>query len=354
MEQLIQDIYEIIGDYRSDEDNPHVQITTNRILRWIMQFDETDRIFLLTELKNIFNKYYLSKLDVKECLKESIEFITQYYEYPNINEFLLETVFLDLQPQNKSQPVLLQLMRQVLQEEFQFNFNECGRKLKKNFIYLDDVLCTGNTLFQDIKVWVQEKINGEQTYLTELQSNNIRLVFSYFIIHSKNCRKKFAQFRYQIAQDFNNCYILIRKFEIENSVGSKLQIILPTNENQPEIVCNYQQEIEENVKNYCLKRNIPLSNDEYFRPNNIPQTEEFFTNSINRKRFEDIIFHKGIQILNASGTTIPNLRALGYSLPSLRDFGFGTLCFTWRNVPNNTPIVFWYSGGGFFPLFVKH
>jgi hypothetical protein len=45
------------------------------------------------------------------------------------------------------------------------------------------------------------------------------------------------------------------------------------------------------------------------------------------------------------------MRALGYSLPSLKDFGFGALCFTWRNVPNNAPLVFWYSGGGFTPLF---
>lgn len=27
------------------------------------------------------------------------------------------------------------------------------------------------------------------------------------------------------------------------------------------------------------------------------------------------------------------------------------LCFTWRNVPNNTPLVFWNPGGGFHPLF---
>ena len=36
---------------------------------------------------------------------------------------------------------------------------------------------------------------------------------------------------------------------------------------------------------------------------------------------------------------------------SLKNFGFGALCFTWRNIPNNTPLVLWYSYGGFTPLF---
>ena len=66
---------------------------------------------------------------------------------------------------------------------------------------------------------------------------------------------------------------------------------------------------------------------------------------------ENAFLLKGIQILDNANSQIPNIRALGYSLPSSKNFGFGALCFTWRNVPNNAPLVFWYSGGGFTPLF---
>ena len=91
--------------------------------------------------------------------------------------------------------------------------------------------------------------------------------------------------------------------------------------------------------------------DEFYRPANTPDNEEFFTSPENRKVIENVFLHKGIQILDNANSQIPNIRTLGYSLPSLKDFGFGALCFTWRNVPNNAPLVFWYSGGGFTPLF---
>ena len=72
-------------------------------------------------------------------------------------------------------------------------------------------------------------------------------------------------------------------------------------------------------------------------------------------RLERIFLEKGIEILdNTESKAKQQMRALGYSLPSYKDFGFGALCFTWRNVPNNTPLVFWYAGGGFYPLFEKH
>jgi hypothetical protein len=45
---------------------------------------------------------------------------------------------------------------------------------------------------------------------------------------------------------------------------------------------------------------------------------------------------------------------LGFSLPAYKDFGFGTLCFTWRNIANNTPLVFWYKNKDFMPLFEKN
>ena len=76
-------------------------------------------------------------------------------------------------------------------------------------------------------------------------------------------------------------------------------------------------------------------------------------NTANKREVGDLAFlRKGIEILEHTNVNNKNMRALGYSIPSLKNFGFGALCFTWRNVPNNTPLVFWYAGGGFTPLFV--
>ena len=132
---------------------------------------------------------------------------------------------------------------------------------------------------------------------------------------------------------------------------SNFQILKPLEDHQNDLVNNYKNRVNEQVDNYI---NNKYSSDEaFYRPQNIPNNEEFFSSQENRIRYENILLKKGIEILKSSNPTKHNIRPLGYSLPSIRDFGFGTLCFTWRNVPNNTPLVFWYSKGDFMPLFPK-
>lgn len=354
MEELINAIFEELQDYRADEENPAIQMTRNRIRRWINQFDETDRIFILTELRNIIDKRYWTKENVYDFLKGSMDFLRTHYQFNSVTDFLSDSVFLDLQRPNKSQPTLHRLLRTVLQEEYNFNLDNCGSRNKIHYIYLDDVLCTGNTLFQDIKTWVNQRDNEGHTYLSKLEDGSIKLTFLYLFIHTNNFYKKRAQFRHQITQNFENYFTLFRAIEIENGFGSNLGLVWPSEENQQELVTTYQNQIEERVNTYCDQKNFTRTNSEFYRPSNQPTTEHFFTSLENRKRFEDILLHRGIRILNAASTNIPNLRSLGYSLPSLKNFGFGTLAMTWRNIPNNCPIIFWYSGGGFLPLFVKN
>ena len=86
----------------------------------------------------------------------------------------------------------------------------------------------------------------------------------------------------------------------------------------------------------------------------MPASEDFFTSAASRQLLENVFLSKGIEILNNVNARNKSIRALGYSIPSLKNFGFGALCFTWRNVPNNTPLVFWYVGGGFSPFFKVH
>lgn len=51
MEHLINEIQDIVKDYRADENLPTVIMTTQRINHWVEQFDQADREFILIELK---------------------------------------------------------------------------------------------------------------------------------------------------------------------------------------------------------------------------------------------------------------------------------------------------------------
>ena len=49
----------------------------------------------------------------------------------------------------------------------------------------------------------------------------------------------------------------------------------------------------------------------------------------------------------------PRPKPLGYGLYTDMSFGFGTFIFTWRNVPFNVPLIFWYPHHDWTPLFVR-
>jgi len=254
MKELINAVYELIKDYRADEDDPTVIITRRRIQHWIDQFTEGDREFILTEMKNIFEKRYCTKEDAKSFLIEKVGYLQKYYAYPTVPDFLLETTFLNLQRRNKSQPTLLRLLKEVLQENYKFDMKNCGTRLKKNYVYLDDILCTGNTLYQNISTWVKGMDDQEQTYLSQLRAGNIRLIFLYIFVHEMNYQKKVWQFRSNISENFGNYYRMVKWIDIENGLGSKLEIIMPSDINQPDTVHEYQQRIEAQVAKDCLIR----------------------------------------------------------------------------------------------------
>ncbi len=354
MEQLVTDVFELIQDYRADEDNANVQITSERINRWISQFVEEDRVFILSELKNVFQKNYCTLSDAKLFLKNVVEKLAKDKNYQTPQAFLLSTVFLDLQPEGKSQKKLLGLLGEVLKSEFSFDIKQCGTSERKYFVYLDDILCTGKTLADDITVWAKEIYQNNETHLQAIEAGKIELINGYIFIHTKNYQKKVFEFRKKLGEDFK--VKMYRWIEIDNTENmnpdTNLGIVLPTQTNQNETVKAYETQTITQVDAYTDQKEYKRSTEEFYRPLGKPTRETFFSSPEARTRFENIMLEKGIEILKNANVTKNNIRALGYSLPSQKNFGFETLCFTWRNVPNNVPLVFWYEGGGNFPLFV--
>ncbi|MEP0861183.1 MAG: hypothetical protein HRF52_07065 [Ignavibacterium sp.] len=353
MEQLITSIYQTLEDYRADENRTLVRMTKDRIRNWISQFDNNLRVPILIELDNIFKKRYCSKSDVKYFLDQLIKVLTNDFGFKSSNEFLKNSDFLNLQPEGKSQRIMLSLLDDLIQDKYGLCLADCGTTSNKYSIYIDDILCTGLTLISDIKKWSEQNFSANKTNGQAVADNSTTLVFAYVFIHEKNYRKKVAEMRHKISYDLSSKHKMYRLFEIENSVSvsSKIDLIFPLEEGQTDRVKEYQTEITNLVDRRAIENGWKTGPNEFYRPINLPTKEDFFTSAENRKIVENAFLQKGIQILDNANSQIPNMRALGYSLPSLKDFGFGALCFTWRNVPNNAPLVFWYSGGGFTPLF---
>jgi len=352
MEQLITSIYQTLEDYRADENRPLVRMNTDRIRDWINQFDNELRVPILTELDSIFKKRYCSKSKVKDFLDQVIQVLTKDFNFKSADEFLKNSDFLNLQPEGKSQRIMLSLLDELIQEKYGLSLTDCGTTSKKYSIYIDDILCTGLTLISDIIEWSDKDFNAGKTNKQAVADGSTVLVFAYLFIHEKNYLKKKAEMRFKISDAVANNHKMYQLTKIENRTAqnSKIDLIYPLENGQPQNVIDYKNEIVQLVDAHTQQYNR-TSPEEFYRPEGLPTNEQFFTTAQNRTIVENAFLQKGIEILRNANPKNTNIRALGYSIPSLKNFGFGALCFTWRNVPNNAPLVFWYSGGGFTPLF---
>lgn len=353
MEQLITSIYQTLEDYRADENSPMVRMTPDRIRNWINQFDNDLRMPILTELDNVFKKRYCSKSKIKNFLDEVIQVLTEDFNFKSADEFLKNSDFLNLQPEGKSQRIMLSLFDELIQEKYRLSLSDCGTISKKYSIYIDDILCTGLTLISDIKEWSEMNFTTGKTNKQAVADGSTVLVFAYVFIHKKNYYKKKAEMRLKISDAVANNHKMYRLIEIENGTeqNSKIDLIYPLENGQPQNVIDYKNEIIQLVDTHTKQQYNRISPEEFYRPAGLPANEQFFTSAQNRAIVENAFLQKGIEILRNANPNNKNIRALGYSIPALKNFGFGALCFTWRNVPNNAPLVFWYSGGGFTPLF---
>jgi phosphoribosylpyrophosphate synthetase len=91
---------------------------------------------------------------------------------------------LSLQEDHKSQSVLLRILDGELIETFNISLKNCGTSSKKYALYIDDMLATGGTIFEDCMRWLKiENKDGEQNFNKIIKQEKI-LVACIFCIHT--------------------------------------------------------------------------------------------------------------------------------------------------------------------------
>jgi hypothetical protein len=342
MEILATNIYEVIKDYRASS---AFQMTTAHILDWAAQFD-TDAEFMLQELNHFIKKTYLSKSAAQKHLLHQVNRLIQMYNYQSIVGFLSDTLFLDMQKEHKSQKVILELLDDVLQHEYGQSYKTYLLYPKKNFVYWDDVLATGGTIGAHLIQWLQEKHDDTEENFKKIVNNQYRLSVQLFCVHTWG--QSFQRFRIQklFGSAIDNRIQWYCSFlEVQNYTkwyNQSLNVALPIEE-QPQPIQSYW---------------IQLTADKYaeyaHRKSHKPTQELFFSSPQNRIRYESILLNKGISIIERiKGVVKPNIRPLGFVNPVYKTYGLGTHFFTWRNISNTCPLVFWWAveGHHWKPLF---
>lgn len=339
LSQLAAMILEVIKDYHNYQG---FHFSSSHILEWVNQFDHDDQVIVLEEFLHILKAgTYFSENKGRLMLLKRIKFLAKLYKFSTVRDFLANVDFLALQKEGKSQDILLKILNEEMLKCYNLGLYQCGKASKKYMIYIDDILATGRTVFNDCLSWLKEESTLGKSNLEKVINGETVLICSLFCIHTGNT------VLWRLKMELNNDQILKKiklfcDFEVQNHTSfsnQQLNFAYPVVA-QPQYILDYHN-------------NIPASTKENFafRSPSKPSKETFFSSPENRIRFENVILAKGVELLNKANNLKPNHRPLGATFPSYKTLGTGTLFFTWSNISNTCPIVFWWKAGGWKPLF---
>lgn len=346
MQELARQISEIIQCYRKDDIDGifyNIEMTPEHVINWVSQFDENDRDFLLSELLHILPSSYFSKDYISERLRKGLEKISTSLGYEDVYDFFSETEIICRQDSHKSQNELLCLVNEIIREMFQKDIRDIPLNNVKYWLYIDDLLASGGTFKKDV-------INeiGSYNLTKDFENSNIKIICLFIGLHDLGWSNTLYSLDKTFGWDISKCIKGYRHLSIQNNVkdcDSKLNIAYPK---ESEEGLDFLDFIENSfVRNYPM-RNKGIA----FRPSNLPVKEEFYSSSQARDRYENILLKKGIELIhNIQTLTVESIRPLGMTNPSNKTLGTGSHFFTWRNISNTCPIVFWWEANGWYPLF---
>lgn len=346
VEKIAEQICHQLHDYHSFRG---FKFDTKRVLAWVSQFNTSDQLFILEEFLHILKQgTYVSEELGKKLLVARIKELTKTFGYAKGSDFLKDVEFLRLQPPKKSQSVLLGILDSLLKEKCGIGIDECGTNSKKYSIYIDDILATGKTVIDNLYPWLLQKNSSGKTNYQDIISKKKFLIVSVFCLHT--WAKVDWILKSRVKDDGMLNKIMYRAdYKVENNptwVNQRLNCVYPIG-GQPQEVMDFLKKLPEGREYDMTKMDLA------FRKANKPIRETLFSSEKNRIRFENILLLKGIEILNGVVDLNENQRPLGNINPSFQTLGLGTLFFSWRNISNTTPVVFWWKTQGhpWFPLF---
>ncbi len=148
LREMQESISSTIADYRIGED---LDMGPDHVHTWVRQFEEAVREPLLVELDHVLKKTYISKRNADKFLSGLVKNNKLAGDRPC--DFWRAVSFLNIQAGGSSQREMLQVFDDVLDKDCEFRIKNCGGN-NGVFLYLDDVIFTGNRVKNDLGRWI--------------------------------------------------------------------------------------------------------------------------------------------------------------------------------------------------------
>jgi len=282
--------------------------------RWLRQFTPAQQLPFLREFAHVIKQTFITRKNVKDFLRHLVT--NQKLAGSDPTAYWSSANFLNIQQNGQSQKAMLKLFAKCLKDECGLDLDDCGED-GGDFIYLDDVMFSGNRVGNDMERWINEDapaVAKVQVIVAAWHTGGLFLVQRKLKDIIANSGKKIT-ITYWHALEVEN-----RK-AYKNSSG----VLWPT------AIPNVAE-----VQTYmALPSKFP------FEPRQPGTTViEPFSSEAGRQVLESEFFIAGAKIRAMSENPKPSIRPLGFSPFGV---GFGSMIATYRNCPNNCPLAMWWG-----------
>ncbi|WP_175750760.1 phosphoribosyltransferase-like protein [Burkholderia anthina] len=288
--------------------------TPEHVDRWLRQFTPAQQLPFLREFEHVIKRTFVTRQNVKDFLRHLVT--NEKLAGSDPKAYWSSANFLSIQQNGQSQKAMLKLFAKCLEEECGLDLDDCGGD-GGDFVYLDDVMFSGNRVGNDLERWLLNdapQSASVHVIVAALHSGGSYLVDRRLKDVVQNSGKKITV-TYWRALEIEN-----RKW-YKNSSGVLWPTAIPN--------------VAEVQAYMALPSKFP------FEPRQ-PSTKpiEPFSSEAGRQVLESEFLVAGAKIRAMSENPKPSIRPLGFSPFGV---GFGSMIATYRNCPNNCPLAMWWG-----------
>lgn len=310
-DDLLASVASKIISYRKNE---LPQPTTEHVDRWLHQFTRAQQLPFLREFDNVIGQTFITRDYVKGFLRSLVK--NKEFTGSEPEAYWSSANFLNIQQNGNSQEEMLRLFSKCLKSELNLDLKDCGEQ-GGHFIYLDDIMFSGNRVGNDLEPWivgVAPKSATVHIIVTALHT------LGHFLVERK--------LKGVVAESGKKITIKYwRAIAIENQKAhkNKSEVLWPT----------AIPDIAEVQAYMALPSKFP------FEPRQASLTPIApFSSEAGRQVLESEFLIAGAKIRAMSQNPKQSMRPLGFSPFGI---GFGSMIATYRNCPNNCPLAMWWG-----------
>lgn len=305
---LINSIAESIATYKGNIDK--FGIDRNRldlhVEKWLNQFnlDVNEELIFLTEMDHILKKTFITENTITK-------FLTGLVNNPkltgdDLSLFWQKTHILNIQNNGKSQKHMVAMLNNILNTH---NIETCKNEdnSSNSFIYLDDLIFSGNRMYTDLKTWIED--SAPDNAIVNIIVLGIHTSYYY---NRDRLRKIIKESKKKVDLVFWHMAMI----ENRNTYKNESHVLWP--------VCKYAPVNLNFIPRECCMK----------------EENAIFSTETHRQLLERIFTISGRKILDNCQNNKDVLKPLGYGAFG---YGFGAMIFTYRNCPNNVPLAIWWG-----------